>query len=132
VRRLLSDVVTELHVASRSTYGVRRLRAALWHERGLVVNKKLIRRIMNEQGLVGLPRPKKGHRNLVNVATHEDLVQRNFAATSPNSLWLSDITEHKTTCIPVVVATLRFVATLIEHRDVPQESPSQVLFSVAY
>ena len=93
---LLTDAVTELHVASRSTYGVRRLRAARWHERGLVMNKKLIRRIMNEQGLIGLPRPKKGHKNLVNVATLEDLVQRNFVATSPNSPWLSDITEHTT------------------------------------
>ena len=51
---------------------------------------------MNEQGLIGLPRPKKGYRNLVNVATNEDLVQRRFTAASPNSLWPSEITEHKT------------------------------------
>ncbi len=72
------------------------MKASLWHERGLVVNCKLIRRIMREQGLSGLPQQKKGRRNLVNVATHEDRVQRNFTASSPNSLWLSDITEHKT------------------------------------
>jgi len=95
-RLLLSDVVTELHVASRSTYGVRRMKASLWHERGLIVNSKLVRRIMKEQGLSGLPQQKKGRRNFVNVATHEDLVQRNFTASSPNSLWMSDITEHKT------------------------------------
>ena len=94
-RLLLTDVVTELHVASRSTYRVRRLRAALWLERGLVVNQKLTRRIMNGQGLIGLPGPKKGHRNLVNGATHEDLVQRNFVATSPNSLVLHRPLESK-------------------------------------
>jgi putative transposase len=122
-RLLLTDVVTELHVASRSTYGVRRLRAALWHERGLVVNKKLIRRIMNEQGLIGLPRPKKGHKNLVNVATHEDLVQRNFAATSPNSFWLSDITEHKTRegtlycCVVLDMYSRRVVGWAIDRRN---------------
>jgi putative transposase len=55
--------------------------------------------------LSGLPQQKKGRRKVVNVATHEDLVQRNFTASSPNSLWLSDITEHKTTWIPAVVAT---------------------------
>jgi putative transposase len=71
------------------------MKAFLWHERGLFVNRKLIRRIMNEQGLSGLPQQKKGRRSLVNVATHEDLVQRNVTASSPNSLWLGDITEHK-------------------------------------
>ena len=45
-RLLRTDVVTELHVASRSTYGVRRMKASLWHESGLVVNRKLIRRIV--------------------------------------------------------------------------------------
>jgi putative transposase len=70
VRRiLLADTITELHLASRSTYGVRRIRAALFHERGLVVNRKLIRRIKTEQGPSGLPTRKKGRRNLVNLAT---------------------------------------------------------------
>jgi len=72
------------------------MRAALFHERGLIVNRKLIRRIMGEQGLVGLPAHKKGRRNLVNKATSEDLVNRKFTAPSTNALWLTDITEHKT------------------------------------
>lgn len=54
-----------------STYGVRRIRAALGFERGLVANMKLIRRIMAEQGTCGLPRLRNGRRNLVNVATSE-------------------------------------------------------------
>lgn len=36
---------------------------------------------------------------------HDDRVMRDFAADAPNQLWLSDITEHKTAWIPVVVAT---------------------------
>ncbi len=59
---------------------IRRMRAALFYERGLIVNSKLIRRIMAERGLSGLPTRKKGRRNLVNVATSEDLVNRNFSA----------------------------------------------------
>ena len=122
-RLLLTDVVAELDVASRSTYGVRRLRAARWHERALVVNKKLIRRIMDEQGLIGPPRPKKGHKNFVNVATHEDLVRRHFVVTSPNSLWLSDITEHKTRegtlycCVVLDTYSRRVVCWAIDHRN---------------
>ena len=32
----------------------------------------------------------------MNIATSEDLVKRNFTAPTPNALWLTDITEHKT------------------------------------
>jgi HTH-like domain len=61
VRRiLLGDTIKELHVASRSAYGVRRMKAALFHERGLIVNRKLIRRIMAEHSLLGLPLSRKG------------------------------------------------------------------------
>ena len=62
VRRiLLADTITKLHLASRSTYGARRMRAALFHERGLVVNYKLIRRIMVDQAFpVYPPRRKAG------------------------------------------------------------------------
>jgi putative transposase len=95
-RILLADSIKEVHLASRSTYGVHRIRAALFHERGLVVNRKLIRRIMVEHGLSGLPTRRRGRRNPVNVATSEDLVSRHFTAARPNALWLTDITEHKT------------------------------------
>jgi transposase InsO family protein len=73
-----------------------RIRAALKIEHDMIVNKKLILSIMRELGIHGLPGPKKHKKNLVNVATEEDLVQRNFVATRPNALWLTDITEHNT------------------------------------
>jgi hypothetical protein len=43
-----------------------------------------------------LPTRRKGRRNLVNLATSEDRVNRNFTAPSKNALWLTDLTEHKT------------------------------------
>jgi len=73
-----------------------RIRAALMREQGMVVNKKLILSIMRELGIKGLPGPKKHKKNLVNEATEEDLVQRNFTVDRPNVLWLTDITEHPT------------------------------------
>lgn len=84
----MADTIAELHIASRSTYGSRRMCAALFHERGLVVNRKLIQRIMGEQSLAGLSAQKMGRRNLVNVVTSKDLVNRNFTAPSTNALWL--------------------------------------------
>jgi putative transposase len=73
-----------------------RIKAALEIEQGHIVNTKLVRRIMGELGLRGLPGPKKGHKNLKNAPTCEDLVGRQFRADAPNQLWLTDITEHPT------------------------------------
>jgi putative transposase len=104
-RLLLSDAIAEIHARSRGTYGMLRIRATLEIEQGLIVNKKLVHKIMRELGLQDLPGPKKGVRNLKNIATAEDLVQRSFVASRPNQLWLSDITEHPTAWIPAIVAT---------------------------
>jgi putative transposase len=93
---LLADAIADIHARSRGTYGILRVRAALEIEQGLIVNTKLVKRIMRELGLKGLPGPKKGYKNLKNAPTCEDLVQRRFSASVPNELWLTDITEHWT------------------------------------
>lgn len=95
-RLLLTDIISELHTRSRGKYGRRRIRAALAIERDLIVNMRLIVKIMRDLQIVGLPHQKKGKRNLVNVATYEDRVNRDFQAVETNSLWLTDITEHPT------------------------------------
>jgi transposase InsO family protein len=93
---LLSDVIGEVHANSRGTYGRLRVKAALRMEHGLIVNQKLVARIMRDLDIHGLPRRKRVTHNLANVATHDDLVNRNFVADRPNALWLTDITEHPT------------------------------------
>ena len=95
-RVLLADAIAEIHERSRGTYGMLRVRAALEIEHGLIVNKKLVWKIMRELGLKGLPGPRKGIKNLKNTPTCEDLVERCFTASAPNQLWLTDITEHPT------------------------------------
>jgi len=93
---VLSDLIYDIHRRSRGTYGILRVRAALEIEHGLIVNTKLVKKLMKRLGIQGLPGPRKGRANLVNVATCEDLVQRNFVASRPHELWLTDITEHPT------------------------------------
>ena len=94
---LLEDAIKDIHARSRGTYGILRVKAALEIEQGLIVNTKLVRKLMGHLGLRGLPGPKRVARNLKNVATCDDLVERNFTATRPNELWLTDITEHPST-----------------------------------
>jgi putative transposase len=93
---LLADLIQDIHARSRGTYGMLRIRAALEIEQGIIVNKKLVWKIMRQLGLKGLPGPKKRNWNGAHEATEEDLVERKFSAGGPNELWLTDITEHPT------------------------------------
>jgi transposase InsO family protein len=99
-----------------------RASAALEIEHGLIVNKKLVWKIMRQLGIRGLPGPKKRRVNLVNAATEEDLVQRNFVATRPNEVWLTDITEHPTReakvycCVVLDLFSRRAVGWAIDRR----------------
>ncbi len=95
-RLLLADAIADIHTRSRGTYGRLRIRAALEIEQGLIVNTKLVARIMRELDIQGLPGVRRGVKNLKNIVTSEDLVQRKFIANAPNELWLTDITEHPT------------------------------------
>jgi putative transposase len=123
IRRLLvSGLVADIHKRSRGTYGMLRIRAPLRREQNMVVNKKLILSIMRELGIKGLPGPKKRRKNLVNQATEEDLVQRNFTVDRPNVLWLTDITEHPTRegkvycCVVLDAFSRRVVGWAIDRR----------------
>lgn len=41
-------------------------------------------------------KPQRGNGKKAGPPVHEDLVQRDFTANAPNTLWLGDITEHRT------------------------------------
>lgn len=99
-----------------------RVRAALEIEQGLIVNKKLVWKIMRQLGLKGLPGPRKGVKNLKNAPTCEDLVERRFTASAPNELWLTDITEHPTAegklycCVVLDMCSRKVVGWAIDRR----------------
>jgi hypothetical protein len=83
-RQWLRQVITQPHSASRGTYGYRRVRAELRLGLGIAISGKTVHKLMVEGGLVGLPLRRR-RKSLVNVATFEDLVQRNFTLTLPTS-----------------------------------------------
>jgi transposase InsO family protein len=95
-RAWLTDVILQVHAQSRQTYGMRRIKAELADTYGQVVNKKLVRSIMRECGLTGLPVRRRRKPNLAHKLTAEDLVNRDFRRDGPNQLWMTDITEHPT------------------------------------
>ncbi len=97
LRRIwLAKEIIEIHKQSRGTYGVPRVTAELRFGRGVPIGHNIVRSIMLELGLKGIPnrRPPKGTK--MARITSLDLVRRNFHRPAPNQLWLTDITEHPT------------------------------------
>jgi transposase InsO family protein len=94
-REWLRGLISQIHADSRGVYGYRRVQAELQLGRQIVVSRKLVHKLMAEARLHGLP-ARKQRKSLVNIATAEDLVCREFAREAPDQLWLTDITEHPT------------------------------------
>jgi transposase-like protein len=91
----LTDMIRQIHTASRGTYGARRVHAELRLARGITVGHGVVELLMHRAGLAGLPgnrRRKLSH----DTPFAGDLVDRNFGREAPNQLWVTDITEHPT------------------------------------
>lgn len=91
----LTGLIREVHEASRGTYGSRRIHAELTMGMGVVVSARLVAVLMSLAGVRGLSGPAKV-RKLRGIVTADDLVNRKFHRLSPNELWVTDITEHRT------------------------------------
>lgn len=91
---MLLQHIRAVHAASRETYGAPRVHAEL-RSRGERHGRKRVARLMREAGLVGA-----SHRRGGPVTTRRDeerrpapdLVDRDFSASGPNRLWVTDIT----------------------------------------
>ena len=91
----LTDVIGEIHLASRGTYGAVRVHAELVMGRGIAVGHQQVEMLMRRAGLQGLP-GRKRWRTRHDTPTAIDLVDRNFSVDEPDVLWITDITEHPT------------------------------------
>jgi putative transposase len=88
----LSGQIRAIHAESRGTYGAPRVHAEL-RGSGTRVARKRVARLMRVGGLAGCrPRPVRRTTVTDQAAEAPDLVRRDFAAATPNRLWLADIT----------------------------------------
>lgn len=90
---ILTKRIIEIHEWSDGTYGVPRIHDELI-DSGEVVGRKRITRLMKGAGLQGVSRRKKTVTTQSDAAVESepDLVNRDFRASAPNQLWVSDIT----------------------------------------
>ena len=89
----LLDRIRELHAANYYAYGYRRIWLALLPA-GERVGRGRVQRLMRSNGIVGAKRRGKRWRTTTadpQARRRPDLVQRDFAASRPNQLWVADI-----------------------------------------
>jgi len=86
--------IATVRVGHAACYGARRTWLAL-RRAGFDVARCTVERLMRQHGLIGVQRGGKRPRTTTPdtaAARPPDLVNRNFTATGPDQLWLSDIT----------------------------------------
>jgi putative transposase len=90
--RLVAQI-RQIHQASRGTYGVPRIQAELAAAETRC-GRKRIARLMRSAGLQGCHRrrPFRTTQRDPQADSAPDLVQRTFAASAPDQLWIADIT----------------------------------------
>ena len=95
---MLLKYIKRIHADSRGSYGSPRVHAELTLGLGLTVNEKRVARLMRQAGVRGLYVRRRRGCTLRNPDAEPagDLVNRHFAVTAPDRLWLTDITEHPT------------------------------------
>jgi transposase InsO family protein len=92
---MLTDLIRQIHVESHQIYGGRRVHAELTLGRGVLVGHHQVELLMRRAGLQGLSGRRKWKRiRADDIAS--DRVERQFARTGPDQLWVTDITEHST------------------------------------
>jgi transposase InsO family protein len=90
----LTDMIRQVHSASRGVYG-RRVHAQLTLGRKILVGHGAVTMLMHRAGIKGLPGNRR-RRRVHQTPTAADLVNRQFTRTGPDQLWVADITEHPT------------------------------------
>jgi transposase InsO family protein len=91
----LTNLIREVHAASRGTYGSASVHAELTLGMGVHVSERLVAVLMSMNKIAHLPSVGKVKR-LRGVVTANDLVNRKFHRPHPIELWVTDITEHPT------------------------------------
>lgn len=93
----LVEVIRDIHKDSRHTYGSPRVHAELRLGNGIRVGRKRVERLMREHGIVSVHRRGRGCTwRDPDAESAPDLVNRAFVADRPDALWVSDITQHRT------------------------------------
>ncbi|MET3811056.1 transposase InsO family protein [Arthrobacter sp. UYEF3] len=91
----LVNAALDVH-AGDPAFGYRLIHDELVHELGLVASETRVGRLCSENRILSVIHRRRGTGKKAGPPVHDDHVRREFTATAPNLLWLTDITEHRT------------------------------------
>ena len=103
----LTNAIVDVH-RDDPTFGYRFIADEV-HDAGHAASETRVHRLCREHRIWSTT-TKKGRRGSgksPGPAVHDDLVQRNFSATRPNEIWLTDITEHATSTGKLYVCAIK-------------------------
>ena len=94
----LTARIREIHGENERVYGSPRVHAELVLAGGERLGRKRVERLMRQAGISGLQPRRRGRTTISvpGVRVAQDLVNRKFAASAPNRLWVADITYLRT------------------------------------
>ncbi|MFF8993341.1 IS3 family transposase [Streptomyces sp. NPDC014983] len=105
----LTKQIRQVHADSGGIYGSPRVHAVLKRE-GVHVGRKRVERLMREADLAGISPRHTGKgftRRDPDAGLAPDLVQRDFTASEPNRLWVTDLTMVPTLEGPLWLSAIR-------------------------
>jgi hypothetical protein len=140
-RQWLSGLIREVHVASRGTYGYRRVHAELTLGMGITVCERTVSVLMTQAGIYGLPGPASGE-TAARRRHHGGLALRGWRDHTEIMSAHTDfvVSAHGRPLTPWVVYDLERVAWVIEgrrhhltteERQIIRRSAHQLLAAVA-
>jgi putative transposase len=91
----LVDAARQIH-HDDPAFGYRFIADELGAEHGITASENRVQRLCSSHGILSVLARKRGRGVRPGPAVHDDLVRRDFTASRPNALWLTDITEHRT------------------------------------
>jgi transposase InsO family protein len=104
----LLERIHAIHADSGGVYGSPRVHAVLKRE-GEAVSRKRVERLMREAGISGIAPARRLRTTVANPGDPKpaDLVNRNFTASAPDRLWVTDLTVITTGEGPLWLASIR-------------------------
>nr|WP_235606390.1 IS3 family transposase [Rhodococcus sp. PBTS 1] len=90
----LIDAARDIH-ADDPAFGYRFIADEL-PDRGITAGENRVARLCTQERIFSVFSRKRGLTRKAGPPVHDDLVNRVFAAGAPNTVWLTDITEHRT------------------------------------
>ena len=91
------DLIRDIFLENKHRYGFKRITAEL-RNRGYLINRKKVLRLMAKLGLRAVKKKQKYHSYVGEVGHIADnLINRDFAASKPNEKWTTDVSQFNCT-----------------------------------